>query len=149
VTRRPGPAGALALAALALAGCGSGSDAANIASTPPSVFVDAVRDLVRPAGRMGVIATAALGTSGVRASGAEMDALVDDAARELREFRALRPGDQALVAEQSRLVAAMGPVVARMRRIRSILRTDDHSGLADSTTRLLDSLEAMPSAARS
>ncbi len=149
MTRRPGPAGALALAALALAGCGSGSDRADVATTPPSAFVDAVRELVRPAERMGVVATAALDTGGTRVSPAEVDGLVDDANRELREFRALRPGDAALVAEQSRLVAAMGPIVARMRQVRSILRTDAHSGLADSTTQLLESLEAIPSAARS
>ncbi len=108
-----------------------------------------MRELVQPAERMGVVATAALDTGGARASSAEVNGLVDDAIRELREFRALRPGDPALVAEQSRLATTMRPVVARMRQIRSILRTDAHSGLADATTQLLDSLEAIPSAARS
>lgn len=120
-----------------------------MATTPPSAFVDAVRELVRPAERMGVIATAALDTGGARASSAEVNGLVGDATRELREFRALRPGNPALAAEQSRLVIAMRPVVARMRQIRSILRTDAHSGLTDATTLLLDSLKAIPSAARS
>ncbi len=148
VTRRSGPAGAIALAALTLVGCGSGADRASVATTPPAAFVDGVRELVRPAERMGVIATAALAPAGAQASPVEVDGLVSDAARELREFGALRPGAPALVAEQARLVRAMQPIVLQMRRIRSILRDDARPGLPAATSALLESLGGIPSAAQ-
>jgi hypothetical protein len=110
--------------------------------------VDGVRELVRPAERMGVIATAALAPAGAQASPVEVDGLVSDAARELREFGALRPGAPALVAEQARLVRAMQPIVLQMRRIRSILRDDARPGLPAATSALLESLGGIPSAAQ-
>lgn len=137
------------LAALALGGCGSGPESARVLTASPSAFVEGVRDLVRPAERMGVIATAALAEGTAQASSIEVDGLVDHATRELRQFRALRLGDRALVAEQSRIVRLMGPIVSRMRTIRTVLRTDARRGLAEETSTLLRSLEAIPSAARS
>lgn len=149
VTRRTGPAGALALAALVIAGCGQGPSAESAATTPPAAFVDAVKELVQPAERMGVVAAAALRPDGPQPSSVEVDGLVGDAARELREFRALRPGDAALVAEQRRLVAAFTPIVQRMRAVQAILRADARAGLSGATTALLMALEGIPSAARS
>ncbi len=149
VTRRTGPAGALALAALVLAGCGQGPGARSVVTTPPSAFVDAVKQLVQPAERMGVVAVAALRPDGPQPSPVEVDGLVGDAARELREFRALRPGDPALAAEQRRLVAAFTPIVQRMRAVQAILRADARAGLSGATSALLTALEGIPSAARS
>lgn len=139
----------MALAALALAGCGASGDTASVATTPPAPFVDAVRQLVAPAERMGVVATSALDAEGPQPRQVEVEGLVADAKRELAEFRALRPGDPALRAEQSRLAAAMAGILARMRTIRAILATDAHTGLSGATTGLLDALEGIPSAARS
>lgn len=149
VTRRTGPAGALALAALVLAGCGQGPGARSVDTTPPAAFVDAVRQLVKPAERMGVVATAALRPDGPQPSGVEVDGLVGDATRELREFRALRPGDPSLVAEQRRLVAAFTPILQRMRAVQAIMRADARAGLSGATASLLTALEGIPSAARS
>jgi hypothetical protein len=149
VTRRTRPLGALALATLALAGCGAPGDTASVATTPPAAFVDAVRELVAPAERMGVVATSALSPEGPQAAQVEVTGLVADARRELREFRALRPGDPVLRAEQSRLSVAMARVIDRMARVRTILATESRTGLAGATTALLDALGEMPSAARS
>jgi hypothetical protein len=74
---------------------------------------------------------------------------VGDATRELREFRALRPGAPALVAEQRRLVEAMTPIVQRMRAVQAIFRADARAGMAGATNALLTALEGLPSAARS
>jgi len=147
--RRTAPAGALALAALALAGCGTGSDSATVRTTTPAEFVEAVRQLVQPAERMGVVATAALDESGPQPQAVEVDGLVDDVGREVREFRALRPGDEALRMEQARLLQVMEPVVSRVRAVRAILRSESRAGLRDATTQLLDALGEVPSAARS
>ena len=149
VTRRTGPAGALALAAIVLAGCGQGPGAGDVATTPPAAFVDAVKQLVEPAERMGVVATSALRPDGPQPSVVEVDGLVGDATRELREFRALRPGAPALVAEQRRLVEAMTPIVQRMRAVQAIFRADARAGMAGATNALLTALEGLPSAARS
>lgn len=134
---------------MVLAGCGQDPGAVSVATTPPAAFVDAVRQLVAPAERMGVVATAALDGQGPQPQRVEVDGLVADAARELREFRALRLGDVALAAEQQRLVAAMTPIVQRMRTVQSVLRADARTGLADAARSLLGSLEGIPSAARS
>ena len=147
--RRTAPAGALALAALALAGCGTGSDATPARTTTPAEFVDAVRQLVQPAERMGVVATAALDQAGPQPQAVEVDGLVDDVAREVKEFRALRPGDEDLRMEQTRLIRAMEPVVSRVRAVRAILRSESRAGLRDATTQLLEALGEVPSAARS
>ncbi|MBU6363690.1 MAG: hypothetical protein KGQ95_05680 [Acidobacteria bacterium] len=147
--RRTAPAGALALAALALAGCGTGSDAATVPVTTPAQFVEAVRQLVQPAERMGVVATASLDEEGPQPQAVEVDGLVDDVTREVKEFRALRPGDEALRMEQTRLLRAMDPVVSRVRAVRAILRSDSRAGLRDATTQLLDALREVPSTARS
>ncbi len=149
VTRRTRPAGALALAALVVAGCGQASGDVPVVTTPPAVFVDGVRELVAPAERMGVLATAALNPVGAQPLAIEVDGVVDTAVRELREFRALRPGAPALKAEQARLVAAMQPIVVRMREVRVILRSRSRTGLPGATSSLLDALEGLPSAARS
>ncbi len=149
VTRRTAPAGALALAALALAGCGSGPDATALRATTPAEFVDAVRELVQPAERMGVVATASLDPDGPQPQPIEVDGLVDDVVREVREFRVLRPGDEALRMEQTRLLRAIDPVVSRMRAVRAILRSESRAGLRDATVQLLDALGEVPSAARS
>lgn len=149
MTRRTRPAGALALAAIVLAGCGQGPATRSVATTPPAAFVEAVEELVQPAQRMGVVATAALAPDGPQPSMAEVDGLVRDAAREMRQFRALRPGDPALASEQRRLLAAMAPIVQRMRAVQAILRADARAGLSGATDALLTALEGMPSAARS
>lgn len=149
VTRRTGPAGALALAALVLAGCGQDPGATSVATTPPAAFVDAVRQLVGPAERMGVVASAALDREGPQPAAVEVDGLVIDAARELREFRALRLGDPGLAGEQQRLAGAMAPIVQRMRAVQAILRSEARAGLPDATRSLLTALEGIPSAARS
>ena len=62
--RRTVSAGALALAALFAAGCGPGQDPARVATSPPAEFVDAVRQLVRPAERMGVVSASAADATG-------------------------------------------------------------------------------------
>ncbi len=147
--RRTAPAGALALAALALAGCGTGSDVATVRTSTPAEFVEAVRQLVQPAERMGVVATAALDPAGPQPQSVEIDGLVDDAAREMKEFRALRVVDDALRTEQARLLRVMAPVVARVRAVRAILRAESRTGLRAATTELLDALQEVPSAARS
>lgn len=147
--RRTAPAGVLALAALALAGCGTGSDATTARTTTPAEFVDAVRELVQPAERMGVVATAALDEDGPQPQSVEVDGLVDDMSREIREFRALRPGDEDLRMEQTRLLRAMEPVASRVRAVRAILRGDSRAGLRDATSQLLVALGEVPSAARS
>ncbi len=149
VTRPTGPAGALALAAIVLAGCGQGPGAVSVGTTPPAGFVESVRQLVAPAERMGVVATSALDRDGPQPSMVEVDGLVGDAVRELREFRALRLGDAALAGEQRRLVAAMTPIVQRMRAVQAIMRADARAGLPGATRALLTSLEGIPSVARS
>ncbi len=147
--RRTGPACATALAALALVGCGQSPGEVSEATTSPPAFVEAVRQLVQPAERMGVVATAALDVSGDQPEMVEVDGLVGDAEREMTEFRALRPGDQPLRSEQARLLSAMAPIVSRMRGVQAILRSRSRSGLGDATIGLLAALEGLPSAARS
>lgn len=111
--------------------------------------MEGVRQLVAPAERMGVLATSALDASGAQPSPIEVDGVVGDAERELREFRALRPGDPALRDEQARLAELMRPVLARMREIREILDSPSRPGLRSATDEFLDVLEGIPSAARS
>lgn len=148
MVRRTVSAGALALAALFAAGCGPGQDPARVATSPPAEFVDAVRQLVRPAERMGVVSASAVDATGAQPSMIEVDGLVGDAERELREFRAMRFGDPALRAEQARLVRAMRSIVARMKAVQATLRSGGRAGLPGATTSLLGALEGLPSAAR-
>lgn len=132
-----------------VAGCGQGTGDAPVPTTPPAAFVEGVRQLVAPAERMGVLAASSLDASAAQPSPIELDGVVGDAQRELREFRALRPGDPALRAEQARLVAVMRPIIARMREIRDILEVPSRPGLRSAAEEFLDVLEGMPSAARS
>jgi hypothetical protein len=132
-----------------VAGCGQSPGDAPVPTTPPAAFVEGVRELVEPAERMGVLATAVLKPGGPQPSSIEVDGVVADAARELREFRALRPGDPALVTEQARLADAMAPIVARMRELRTIITSGSRAGLSTATTSLLEALEEIPSAVRS
>lgn len=148
VVRRTVSAGALALAALFAAGCGPGQDSARVATSPPAEFVDAVRQLVRPAERMGVVSASAADATGAQPSMIEVDGLVGDAERELRDFRAMQFGDPALRAEQARLVSAMRSIVARMKAVQATLRSGGRAGLPGATTSLLGALEGLPSAAR-
>ena len=78
----------------------------------------------------------------------EVDGLVGDAEREVREFRAMRFGDPALRAEQARLVRAMRSIVARMKAVQATLRSGSRAGLPGTATSLLGALEGLPSAAR-
>lgn len=132
-----------------VAGCGQGTGDAPARTTSPATFVEGVRELVAPAERMGVLAASSLDESSAQPSPIEVDGVVGDAERELREFRALRPGDASLQAEQARLVALMRPVVARMREIRDILDSPSRAGLGSATDEFLEVLEGIPSAARS
>lgn len=131
-----------------VAGCGQGPGDAPLPTTPPAAFVEGVRQLVAPAERMGVLASSSLDTASAQPSPIELDGVVGDAQRELREFRALRPGDPALRAEQARLVEVMRPIVARMREVRDILRSPSRAGLRSATDEYLDVLEGLPSAVR-
>lgn len=148
MVRRTVSAGALALAALFAAGCGPGQDPVRVATSPPAEFVDAVRQLVRPAERMGVVSASAVDATGAQPSMIEVDGLVGDAERELRDFRAMQFGDPALRAEQARLVSAMRSIVARMKAVQATLRSGGRAGLPGATTSLLGALEGLPSAAR-
>lgn len=118
-------------------------------TTPPAAFVQGVRELVAPAERMGVLAASSLDPAAAQPSPIELDGVVGDAQRELREFRALRPGDPQLRAEQARLVQVMRPIIARMREMRDILESPSRAGLRSAAGEFLDVLEGMPSAARS
>jgi hypothetical protein len=120
-----------------------------VPTTPPAAFVEGVRELVAPAERMGVLAASSLDASSAQPSPIELDGVVGDARRELREFRALRPSDPALRTEQARLVQVMRPIIARMREIRDILGAPSRAGLQSATAEYLDVLEGLPSAVRS
>lgn len=135
------------MAALSLAGCGSGADSARVTTTPPAAFVGAVRDLVAPAERMAVIASASLGGEGGPASAVELNGLMDHARTSLDDFAHLSLGDSALRAEQMRLMRVMRPVAARMRAVRIALGAHGRAGLAPATAALLDAIRGIPSAA--
>ena len=141
-------AGVFALIALAFAGCGSGEQAVRVQTTSPAAFVESVRQLVQPAERMGVIATTALSGEGAQASNIEVDGVVDDITREVREFGALHLSDPALTAEQRRLLAAIVPIVATMRQMRGALKASGKVGLKSATSQLLIALRGIPSAAQ-
>lgn len=149
MNRTTGPVGALVLCAVMLSGCGQDAGAPAVATSSPARFVEAVRELVTPAERMGVVGTAALDRGDARPTRAEVDGLVADATRELREFRGMRLGDAALAREQQRLASAMEPVVRSMRSVRDMLRRGGDTGLRDAVRDLLEVLEGIPSAARS
>ena len=139
-------AGIAALAALALAGCGSGDDVARTSTTSPAAFVTAVGDLVQPAERMAVLATAVLENDADQPQQVEISGLSDRLEREYRHFGELRLGDPSLAAEQKRLLARMGPIMTTARQVRAGIEASGHAGLKESTATLVSQLEGIQSA---
>lgn len=133
------------LVSLMLVGCGSGEDSSPGQDPASSAdYVQAVEELLGPAGALAAIASDRL--SGRPAQASQSAALVAGAEMELKELKELPLTDPGLVAQRRRLVRGFRPVLSRMRIVARDLARNDRDGLETSGPQLFTAIRELPSA---
>ena len=141
----------LVSAAVAVSGCGSqdGGAPAAQAPVPPGDYVAAVQDLLGPPARMASLATARVASDPEvdAPTQTQVDAMVTQARRELRELRDLPLGDGGVLARQrDALAGAYQATVTWMERVGRDLVQDDRVALRQHLTPLFMSMRGLSSA---
>lgn len=140
----------LVSAAVAVTGCGSqdGGPPAAQAPVPPGDYVAAVQDLLGPPARMASLATARVSADpDVDApTQAQVDAIVGQARRELRQLRELPLGGGVLDRQRDALAGAYQATVTWMDRVGRDLVQDDRVALRQHLTPLFMSMRGLSSA---
>lgn len=140
----------LVSAAVAVSGCGSqdGGAPAAPAPVPPRDYVASVQDLLGPPARMASLATARVADDPEvdAPTRAQVDAMVNQARRELRELRELPLGSGVLDEQRDALAGAYQATVTWMERVGRDLVQDDRVALRQHLTPLFMSMRGLSSA---